>query len=154
MCILISTFRKISKGAYKMKTNYIKNNWMHFTLALGLMGAMASAVHAESFSAEVPFAFEAAGKNFPAGVYTVEPVSGGVIMIHNASTGETAAMMASPATLMEIPKPAMVFDKSADLAALSGVNLTNGVALTIAPAKRLAAALTLPSKGSVVLSHP
>ena len=137
-----------------MKTKYMKNNWMHFTLALGLMGAMATAVHAESFSAEVPFAFEAAGKNFPAGVYTVEPVSGGVIMIHNAASGETAAMMASPATLVEIPKPGMVFDKSTDVATLSGVNLLNGVSLTIAPAKRLTAALTLPSKGSVVLSHP
>ena len=137
-----------------MKTKYRTNNWMHFTLALGLMGAMATAVHAESFSAEVPFAFAAAGKSFPAGVYTVEAVSGGVIMIHNANSGETAAIMASPATLMEIPKPAMVFDKSTDMPTLSGVNLTNGMSLTFAPAKRLTAALTLPSKGSVVLSHP
>ncbi len=137
-----------------MKTKYMKNNWMHFTLALGLMGAMATAVHAESFSAEVPFAFEAAGKNFPAGVYTVDSIAGGVIMIHNASSGETAAVMASPAAYEAIPKPAMVFDKSADLATLSGVNLTSGLTLTVAPAKRLTAALTLPSKGSVVLSHP
>ncbi len=133
-----------------MKTKYMK----HFTLALGLLGAMATSVHAESFSAEVPFAFEAAGKSFPAGVYTVEPVSGGVIMIHNAASGETAAMMAAPATLVEIPKPGMVFDKSSDVATLSGVNLLNGVSLTIAPAKRLTATLALPSKGSVVLSHP
>jgi hypothetical protein len=137
-----------------MKSNYMKNNWMHFTLALGLMGAMATAVHAESFSAEVPFAFEAAGKSFPAGVYTVAPVSGGVIMIHNAASGETAAMIASPATLVEVPKPGMVFDKSADVATLAGVNLASGVTLTIAPAKRLTATLALPSKGSVVLSHP
>ena len=137
-----------------MKTNYMKNNWMHFTLALGLMGAMATAVHAESFSAEVPFAFEAAGKSFPAGAYTVDSILGGVIMIHNAASGETAAMMASPATLAEIPKPGMVFDKSASLATLSGVNLTSGMTLTIAPVKRLTATLTLPSKGSVVLSHP
>ena len=137
-----------------MKTKYMKNNWMHFTLALGLMGAMATAVHAESFSADVPFAFEAAGKSFPAGVYTVEPVSGGVFMIHNTASGETAAMLASPKTLAEIPKPGMIFDKSTALATLSGVNLANGVSLTIAPAKRLMATLALPSKGSVVLSHP
>ena len=103
-----------------MKTKYMRNNWMHFTLALGLMGAMATAVHAESFSAEVPFAFEAAGKSFPAGVYTVEPVSGGVFMIHNAASGETAAMMASPMALVEIPKPGMVFDKSTAVATLIG----------------------------------
>ena len=137
-----------------MNTKYMKNNWMHFTLALGLMGAMVTAVHAESFSAAVPFAFEAAGKSFPAGVYTVEPVSGGVFMIHNAASGETAAMMASPMALVEIPKPGMVFDKSTDVTTLSGVNLTNGMSLTITPTKRLTAALTLPSKGSVVLSHP
>jgi|SRR6185369_14135745 len=137
-----------------MKTNDMKNNWMHFTLVLGLMGAMATAVHAESFSAEVPFAFEAAGKSFPAGVYTVDSISGGVIMIHNATSGEAAAMMASPATVAEVPKPGMVFDKSSDVATLSGVNLTSGLTLTVAPAKRLTASLTLPSKGSVVLSHP
>ena len=137
-----------------MKTKYIKNNWMHFTLALGLMGAMATAVHAESFSAEVPFAFEAAGKSFPAGVYTVDSISGSVIMIHNATSGEAAAMMASPATLAEIPKPGMVFDKSSEVATLASVNLTSGLTLTVAPAKRLTASLTLPSKGPVVLSHP
>ena len=137
-----------------MKTNYMKKNWMHFALALGLLGATATAVHAESFSAEVPFAFEAAGKNFPAGVYTVDSISGGVIMIHNAASGEAAAMMAAPSTLAEIPKPGMVFDKSSDVATLSGVNLTSGLTLTVAPAKRLAASVLLPSKGSVVLSPP
>src|SRR5512141_2167936 len=103
MCMLTSLFLHISKGVSKMKTKYMKNNWMHFTLALGLMGAMATAVHAGSFSAEVPFAFDAAGKSFPAGVYTVDAVSGGVFVIHNTASGETAAMMASPKTLAEIP---------------------------------------------------
>src|SRR5665213_1102448 len=75
-CACSLLFLQISQGVSQMKTKYMKNNWMHFTLALGLMGAMATAVHAESFSAEVPFAFEAAGKSFPAGVYTVEPLFG------------------------------------------------------------------------------
>ena len=88
-----------------MKTKYIKNNWMHFTLALGLVGALATAAHAESFSAEVPFAFAAAGKNFPAGAYTVDSIAGGVIMIHNARSGETASVMASPAAYAAVPKP-------------------------------------------------
>ena len=136
-----------------MKTKYMKINWMHFAMALGLMSALATAAHAESFSAEVPFAFEAAGKSFSAGVYTVESISG-VIMIHNATSGEAAAMMASPASLAQVPKPGMVFDKSSDVATLSGVNMTSGLTLTVAPAKRLTATLALPSKGSVVLSHP
>jgi hypothetical protein len=148
------SFFKNFKGVSQMKTKTMKNNWMHFTLALGLMGSMATAVHAESFSAEVPFAFEAAGKSFPAGMYTVEPVSSSVVMIHNAASGETAVLMASPASVMEVPKPGMVFDKSPAVATLSGVNLTSGVALTIASPKRLTATLALPSKGSVVLSHP
>jgi hypothetical protein len=137
-----------------MKTNYMKNNWMRFTLALSLMGALAAAAHAESFSAEVPFAFEAAGKNFPAGAYTVDSIAGGVIMIHNANSGETAAVMASPAAYTAIPKPGMVFDKAADMATLSGVKLSSGLTLTLPPSKRLTATLALPSKGSVVLSHP
>ena len=137
-----------------MKAKYMKNNWMHFTLALGLMGALATAAHAESFSAQVPFAFEVAGKSFPAGMYTVDSIAGGVIMIHNATSGETAAVMASPASYEAIPKPGMVFDKGSDLAMLSGVNLSSGLSLTVAPAKRLTATLTLPAKGSVVLSHP
>src|ERR1700733_13016741 len=106
MCMLTSLSYKISKGVLQMKTKYMK----HFTLALGLLGSMATAVHAESFSAEVPFAFEAAGKSFPAGMYTVEPVSSSVVMIHNAASGETAVLMASPASVMEVPKPGMVFD--------------------------------------------
>jgi hypothetical protein len=137
-----------------MRTKYMKSNWMHFTLALGLLGAMAPAVHAESFSLEVPFAFEAAGENFPAGVYVVEPVSSGVIMIHNTASGERAAMIAWPAKLMEVPRAGLVFDRSAEQRTLAGVNLPSGSTLTISPSKRLTAARTLSSKGSVVLTHP
>ena len=80
-----------------MKTNYMKKTWMHFTLALGLMGALTTVAHAESFSIDVPFAFEAAGKNFPAGVYTVDSVASGVLIIRGATSAEAAAMMVSPA---------------------------------------------------------
>lgn len=137
-----------------MKTKYLKNNWMHFTLALGLMGALATVAHAESFSIEVPFAFEAAGKNFPSGAYTVDSAVSGVILIHNATSGESAAVMATPMAYATVAKPGMVFEKGPDMAMLSGVNLNSGLTLTVAPAKRLTATLTLPSKGSVVLSHP
>lgn len=41
------------------------------------MGALTTAAHAETFTIEVPFAFEAGGKNFPAGAYTVDPVASG-----------------------------------------------------------------------------
>ena len=50
-----------------MKTNSLKNNWMHFTLAVIFTGLLATAARAESFAVQVPFAFEAAGKSFPAG---------------------------------------------------------------------------------------
>ena len=53
-----------------MTTKYIKNTCMHYALALGLTGTMAATATAESFAVEVPFAFEAAGKNFAAGAYS------------------------------------------------------------------------------------
>ncbi len=39
-----------------------------------------------AFSIEVPFAFEAGGKNFPAGAYTVDSVTSGVLVIRGASS--------------------------------------------------------------------
>ena len=127
---------------------------VHFTLALSLMGAWATVAHAESFSVEVPFAFEAAGKTFPAGAYTVDSSTSGVLMIHGASSAAAAAIMVSPAQYTTNPRSSLVFDKSPGNAVLSSVNLVNGLTLTVAPVKRLTATLTLPSKGSVVLSRP
>jgi hypothetical protein len=137
-----------------MKTKYMKTMWMHFTLAVSLMGALATVARAESVSVEVPFAFEAAGKSFPSGAYTLESVAGRVLLIRNATSGAAAAVMASPSAYAAIPKPGVVFDKGTDLAVLSSVNLNSGLILTVAPAKRLTATLTRPSKGSVALSHP
>ena len=48
-----------------MKTKYMKNNWMHFTLALGLMGALATAAHAESFSVGGAVCFRGCGQELP-----------------------------------------------------------------------------------------
>ena len=62
-----------------MKTNFMKKTWMHFALAISLMGALTTVAHAEAFSIEVPFAFAAGGKNFPAGTYTVDSVASGVL---------------------------------------------------------------------------
>jgi hypothetical protein len=40
------------------------------------------------------------------------------------------------------------------MAELSRVNLSSGLILSVMPAKRLTATLTLPPKGSVALTHP
>ena len=88
-----------------MKTKYTKNNWMHFTLALSLMGALATAAHAESFSAEVPFAFQAAGKSFAAGAYIVDSDPGRRHHDPQRDLGRGGCtMMASPGALADIPK--------------------------------------------------
>ena len=48
-----------------MKTNYMKNNWMHFTLALGLMGALATAAHAGEFFGGSAIRVRGRGQEFP-----------------------------------------------------------------------------------------
>ncbi len=137
-----------------MKTNYIKKTWMHFSLAVSVLGALATVAHAESFSVAVPFAFEAAGKSFPAGSYSVDSVTSGVLVIRGASSGESAAIMVSPSSYSTSSKTSLVFEQNAAMPVLSTVNMNSGLTLSIMPSKRLTATLALPSKGSMVLSHP
>ncbi len=137
-----------------MKTKLMRNIWAHYALAFGMAGAMATVARAESFAVEVPFAFEAAGKSFPAGSYTVDSVTNGVLVIRGATSAETAAIMVSPSESAATSKSSLIFDKGAEIAELSRVNLSSGLILSVTPAKRLTATLTLPVKGSVALSHP
>ena len=137
-----------------MTTKLMKNTWMHYTLAFGMVGAMATMAHAESFAVEVPFAFEVAGKSFPAGPYTVDAVSNGVLVIRGAASADTAAIMVSPSESAATPKSSLIFDKGAEMAELSRVNLSSGLILSVMPAKRLTATLILPPKGSVALTRP
>ena len=136
-----------------MKTNYMKKTWMHLALAVSLMGALTTVAHAEAFSIEVPFAFEAGGKNFPAGTYTVDSVASGVLVIRGVASSESAAILVAPAGYSESSKIGLVFEKSSEMPVLSAVKLSSGLTVTIIPAKRLAANLTLPPQG-VALSHP
>jgi hypothetical protein len=136
-----------------MKTNYMKKTWMRLALAVSLMGALTTVAHAESFSIEVPFAFEAGGKNFPAGSYSVDSVASGVLVIRGAISAESAAVLVSPAVYSDSSKTGLVFEKNSDMPVLSAVRLSSGLTVTIIPAKRLNASMTLPPKG-VALSHP
>jgi hypothetical protein len=137
-----------------MNTKLVKNNWFRCMLAFGLAGATATIAHAESFAVEVPFAFEAAGKSFPAGPYTVDAVSNGVLVIRGATSADTAAIMVSPSESAATSKSSLIFDKGSEMAELSRVNLSSGLILSVTPAKRLSATLTLAPKGSVALSRP
>jgi hypothetical protein len=136
-----------------MKTNYMKKTWMRFALAVSLMGALTTVAHAEAFSIDVPFAFEAGGKSFPAGDYTVDSVASGVLVIRGAASSEKAVILVSPAGYSESPKMGLIFEHSSEMPVLSAVRLSSGLMVTVIPAKRLAVNLTLPPKG-VALSHP
>lgn len=136
-----------------MKTNYMKKTWMHLVLAVSLLGALTTVAHAESFSIDVPFAFEAGGKNFPAGDYTVDSVASGVLVIRGGASFESAAILVAPAEYSDSSKIGLVFERSSEMPVLSAVRLSNGLTVTIIPAKRLAANLTMPPQG-VALSHP
>jgi hypothetical protein len=136
-----------------MKTNYMKKTWMHLALAVSLMGALTTVAHAEAFSIDVPFAFEAGGKNFPAGDYSVDSVASGVLVIRCAASSESAAILVAPAGYSDSSKIGLVFERSSEMPVLSAVKLSSGLTVTVIPAKRLAANLTMPPKG-VALSHP
>jgi hypothetical protein len=136
-----------------MKTNYMKKTWMHFTLAVSLMGALTTVAHAEAFSIEVPFAFEAGGKNFPAGNYTVDSIASGVLVIRGVTSPESAVVLVSPDGYSDSSKMGLVFQRNSEMPVLSAVKLSSGLTVTIIPGKRLTASVTLPQKG-VALSHP
>jgi hypothetical protein len=136
-----------------MKVNYMKKTWMRLALAVSLMGALTTVAHAGDFSVDVPFAFEAGSKNFPAGAYTVDSVASGVLVIRGTATSESAAILVSPAGYSDESKTGLVFERGSDTPVLSAAKLSSGLKVTIIPAKRLAANLTLPPKG-VALSHP
>jgi hypothetical protein len=136
-----------------MKTNYMKKTWMRLALAVSLMGALTTVAHAEAFSIDVPFAFEAGGKSFPAGDYSVDSVASGVLVIRGAVSFESAAILVAPAGYSDSSKIGLIFERSSDMPVLSAVKLSSGLTVTIIPAKRLASNLTMPPKG-VALSHP
>jgi hypothetical protein len=136
-----------------MKTNYMRKTWMHLALAVSLMGALTTVAHAESFSIDVPFAFEAGGKNFPAGGYTMDSVASGVLVIRGAASSESAAILVSPAEYSDSSKIGLVFERSSEMPVLSAVKLSSGLTVTVIPAKRLAGNLKMSPKG-VALSHP
>jgi len=132
-----------------------KNRRLHFALALTLAGGMATAVHAESFSVHVPFAFAASGKNLPAGTYSVESIAPGILMIRGSTAADTAAVAASPAGYTDTSaNPGLSFAPSPELAVLSRVRMDSGMTFSVMSAKRLAAASAVPAKGTVALSHP
>src|SRR5258706_5155456 len=82
-----------NRSSNQMKTNYMKNTWMRLALAVSLMGALTTVAHAEPFTIEVPFAFEAGGKSLPAGAYAVDAVASGVLVIRGATSPDPAAVL-------------------------------------------------------------
>src|SRR5258706_7632627 len=131
----------------------MKDTWMRLALAVSLMGALTTVAHAEPFTIEVPFAFEAGGKSLPAGAYAVDAVASGVLVIRGATSPESAAVMISPAGYSDSSKTGLVFERSSEMPVLTAARLSSGLTVTIIPAKRLSASLTLPPKG-VALAHP
>ncbi len=136
-----------------MKTSYMKKTWMNLALAVSLMGVLTTVAHAQAFSIEVPFAFEAGGRSFPAGAYTVDSVASSVLVIRGATSPEAAAVLVSPAGYSDSSKTSLIFERSSEMPVLSAVKLSSGLMVTVIPAKRLTANLTMPPKG-VALSHP
>ena len=134
-----------------MKTTNLSTR---FALALSLLGALAATAHAESFSVKVPFAFVASGKNFPAGIYFVEPIGTGFLSIQGAKGADSAAIAVSPQGYTDPSTPSLTFDSAPNAATLSSIRMDSGMTFTVLAAKHLASASAVPAKGTVALSHP
>jgi hypothetical protein len=61
--------------------------------------------------------------------------------------------MISPAGYSDSSKTGLVFERSSEMPVLTAARLSSGLTVTIIPAKRLSASLTLPPKG-VALARP
>jgi len=103
----------------------------------------------------VPVAVAAAGKNLPAGTYSVESIAPGILMIRGSTAADTAAVMASPTRYTDTSaNPGLSFAPSPESAVLSRVRMESGMTFSVMATKRLAAASAVPAKGTVALSHP
>jgi hypothetical protein len=128
---------------------------LHLALGLGLIGSVASTAHAESFSVKVPFAFTAAGKSFPAGSYSVEPLGVGFLYMHGATADETAMIPIAPEGYASTAaNPSLSFAGDTDARLLSAVRMDSGMTYTVLSPKRMATASAIPAKGPVALSRP
>jgi len=152
MCTTL--FLEFSQRSLLQMETRMKNKWLYFTMSLSLMSALAATARAESFSVQVPFAFAAGGKNLPAGSYTVDPIAVGILLIRGGTSGESAAVVASPENTGMPDRPSLSFDRTSDVPLLSSVRMDSGLTFTVVPAKRLAAKIAVPAKGSVALAHP
>jgi hypothetical protein len=123
-------FSKTMRGvSLHMKTTFVKAMFILCGLVAG-----AAAVHAESISVKVPFAFAAGSKTFPAGEYTMEATEG-VLMIRGAST-PSLFVKVLPDISAKAAKPGATFGRSSSVPTLEGVNLFTGVTYTILPSAR------------------
>jgi hypothetical protein len=90
----------------------MKNNAIRIFLALGAACVCASALDAQSndLSAKVPFAFQVAGKAFPAGRYLVGDYgSTGILILKNAAIGNSVFLAGANHTMEPVRPGRLVF---------------------------------------------
>jgi hypothetical protein len=129
-----------------MKTTFV--NAMFILCGLVAGGA---AVHAESISVKVPFAFEAGSKTFPAGEYTMDATEG-VLMIRGASM-PSLFVKVLPDISAKAAKPGATFGHLTTMPMLEGINLSTGVTYTILPSPRGTLSATPLSAPAALARH-
>jgi hypothetical protein len=103
----LKKFRKSGEGETKMKNNVIR-----MVLAVGAACVCGSALDAQTYilSAKIPFAFQAAGKAFPAGKYTVaERGDSRVPSVQSSTTGESVFIAGADHSLSPAGPARLVF---------------------------------------------
>ena len=90
----------------------MKNNAIRIFLALGAASVFGSALNAQTYtlSAKIPFAFQVAGKDFPAGKYMVgEYANTGVPTLKSDTTGDSVFIAGATNSLDPVRPGRLVF---------------------------------------------
>jgi hypothetical protein len=119
------------KGVHEMKTRLFAT----FVVA-GLMLVSGLTARAESIDVRIPFAFTVGGKMLSPGVYNLDAVSPGILLVRGDTPGASAFVMVVPEE-SGIPsgKAGISFSKSSGLASASRVTLPSGITYGVVPAK-------------------
>ena len=130
----------------------MSSKYLRFTVrrvglaAAGLVFATLHLAADSSVTAHIPFAFSAAGRTMPAGEYTVQQISPGVVCLAGTDPSDRVLLLASSVS-HEASPPGATFDRSGAMPQLTGISSFGGNWQFMAPARSgPTAAVALRSK--------
>ena len=118
----------------------MNSNFSRVVMTLGLSAVLGSALLVAQGStaavAEVPFGFQVAARELPAGTYAVDRMNhDGVFVIRNKETGEAAMALTAPTSSGKYGDPKLVFKHYGDRYFLSQIWLDSATGNTLPPGR-------------------